>query len=223
MRSHVILVDNFYANPEAVRERALKSQYADISPTDYPGFASRVTIDSKSLKQRFGELVGAELNVDKARFTWGGFRFITRSSGMRPKVHADTAVDWAGMVYLTPDAPVEAGTGFYRHRSTGFESPPSDRQARALGYCDAAEFDDRVIRQDKADLSKWEVVGRVAPVYNRLVLFRGAEAYHAPLAGCGDSAETARLTHIFFFNVIPDPGVAAFRLPIEVESIGQAR
>jgi len=32
----------------------------------------------------------------------GGFRFITTESGMRGKVHADTAVDWAGMVYLTP-------------------------------------------------------------------------------------------------------------------------
>jgi hypothetical protein len=185
-----IVVDNFYAHPAAVRERALRSQYADISPTDYPGFASRMTIDSQSL------------------------RFITEKSARGSKVHADTAVDWAGMVYLTPDAPMSAGTGFFKHTTSGFDTPPTDRQARSLGYCDAAHFDDAVIRQDKADFSKWELIGQVEPVYNRLVLFRGGEQYHAPLGGCGDSPETARLTHIFFFNVVPDPGVAARRVPV---------
>jgi hypothetical protein len=209
-----IVVDNFYAHPAAVRERALRSQYADISPTDYPGFASRMTIDSQSLRRRFAELVGSELNVDAARFTWGGFRFITEKSARGSKVHADTAVDWAGMVYLTPDAPMSAGTGFFKHKPSGFDTPPTDRQARSLGYCDAAHFDDAVIRQDKADFSKWELIGQVEPVYNRLVLFRGGEQYHAPLGGCGDSPETARLTHIFFFNVVPDPGVAARRVPV---------
>ncbi|WP_410676924.1 DUF6445 family protein [Amycolatopsis sp. cmx-4-68] len=213
MRDRTIVVDNFYANPDAVRERALRSQYADISPTDYPGFGSRMTIDSQSLRRRFAELVGAELNVDTARFTWGGFRFITEESARASKVHADTAVDWAGMVYLTPDAPMSAGTGFFRHKPSGFDTPPTDRQARSLGYCDAAQFDDAVIRQDKADFSKWELIDQVEPMYNRLILFCGGEKYHAPLGGCGDSPETARLTHIFFFNVVPDPGVPASRIP----------
>ncbi|MET7746275.1 DUF6445 family protein [Streptomyces sp. NPDC005385] len=212
MQDRTIVVDNFYVNPGAVRERALRSQYADISPTDYPGFASRTTIDAQSLRQRFAGLVGAELNVDTARFTWGGFRFITEVSARKSKVHADTAVDWAGMVYLTPDAPMNAGTGFFRHRPSGFATPPTDRQARALGYCDAAQFDDEVIRQDKADLTQWELIGQVEPVYNRLVLFRGGEQYHAPMGGCGDSPGTARLTHIFFFNVVPDLGVPAHQI-----------
>ncbi|MFK0017396.1 DUF6445 family protein [Streptomyces sp. NPDC091027] len=213
MREAVIVVDNFYVNPGAVRARALQSHYADISPTDYPGFGSRMTIDAPSLRRRFAELVGGELNVDTERFTWGGFRFITEESGRGSKVHADTAVDWAGMVYLTPDAPASAGTGFFRHRESGLDTPPTDRQARALGYCDAAQFDDMVIRQDKADPGKWELLDQVAPVYNRLVLFRGGERYHAPLGGCGDSAATARLTHIFFFNVVPHPGIPAHRIP----------
>lgn len=214
MQSKVIIVDDFYAKPDAVRAKALKAHYADISPTDYPGFASKQTIDSASLQQRFSELIGAQLNVDSARFTWGGFRFITEDSGSRPKVHADVAVDWAGMVYLTPGAPSRAGTAFYRHRATGLESPPTDRAARAMGFADASEFDDKVIRPDKADLSRWEEIAHIGPVYNRLILFRGGDFYHAPLAGCGDSPESARLTHIFFFNVIPDPGTASRAVPV---------
>lgn len=216
MQDGTILVDGFYVNPDAVRERALRSQYADISLTDYPGFGSRSTLDAQSLRKRFAGLVGADLNVDTDRFTWGGFRFITGESARRSKVHADTAVEWAAMVYLTPDAPTSAGTGLFRHRSTGFDAPPTDRQARALGYCDAAQFDDVVIRADKADFSKWELVDQVEPVFNRLVIFRGSQRYHAPLGGCGDSPETARLTHSFFFNVLPDLGVPAHRISARV-------
>jgi hypothetical protein len=203
MHSRVIIVDDFYTKPEKVRALALTSDYADIATTDYPGYASRLRLETETLQSLFGALVGSELNVDKARFTWGGFRFITEESGKFAKVHADVAIDWAGMVYLTPSAPMSAGTAFFRHKETGFESPPTDRVARALGYSDASEFDDKVIRRDKADLSKWEQVARFEPVYNRLILFRGGEFYHAPIGGCGNSPETARLTHSFFFNERP--------------------
>jgi hypothetical protein len=212
MDNRVVIVDDFYANPDAVRTRALASAYANIEPTDYPGFASRLVLAADALKRVFSELLGTDLYIDKLRFTWGGFRSITVDTGSRPKVHADTAIDWAGMVYLTPGLPPSAGTALYRHRASGFMSPPTDRQARALGYADASEFEDQIIHPDKADLSKWEEVGRIAPVYNRLVLFRGGEQYHAPLAGCGVSPGTGRLTHNFFFNEMPAPGRAAFSI-----------
>jgi hypothetical protein len=207
MRSKLIVVDDFYTHPEKVRARALTSAYANIEATDYPGYASKMRLDAKLLRQRFGELIGAELNVDNARFTWGNFRFITEETGARAKVHADVAVDWAGMVYLTPDAPPSAGTGFFRHKQTALEGPPSNRQARALGFSNAQEFDDLVIRPDKADLSKWERTMAIEPRYNRLILFRGSEFYHAPLGGMGHDPQTARLTHIFFFNEYPRASV----------------
>ena len=203
MKSRVIVVDDFYAHPDKVRAQALNSAYANIEETDYPGYSSKVRLDAAMLRQRFGELISAEINVDNSRFTWGHFRFITEETGARAKVHADVAVDWAGMIYLTPEAPLRAGTGFFRHKETGLEAPPSNRQARALGYSDAQEFDDRVIRRDKADFSKWQRTTAIEPRYNRLVLFRGSEFYHAPMGGVGHDPKTARLTHIFFFNEYP--------------------
>ncbi|MCA1569495.1 MAG: DUF6445 family protein [Chloroflexi bacterium] len=212
MDNRVVIVDDFYANPDAVRRRALASDYANIEPTDYPGFASRLVLEVDALKRAFSDVLGTDLYVDDVRFTWGGFRSITVDTGSRPKVHADTAIDWAGMVYLTPGLPPSAGTGVYRHRASGFTSPPTDREARALGYADASEFEDQVIQPDKANLSKWEEIGRIAPVYNRLVLFRGGEQYHAPLAGHGRSPDTGRLTHNFFFNEMPAPGRFAYAI-----------
>ena len=217
MRNDVIVVDNFYTAPMRLRELALRSQYAEISATDYPGFASRLKLETKALEASFAKLIGAPLLLDKERFTWGGFRFITAESGSRPKVHADVAVDWAGMVYLTPNCDPSIGTALYRHKATGLEGPPTDRQARALGFCDACDFDDKVIRPDKADLSRWEVTTVVAPVFNRLVLFRSGENYHAPLGGCGDGPDAARLTHVFFFSEVPHRPVKRVRIsPVEI-------
>ncbi|WP_375790676.1 DUF6445 family protein [Bradyrhizobium sp. vgs-9] len=218
MKSKLIVVDDFYAHPERIRDRALSSAYANIEATDYPGYASKMRLDATQLRQRFGELIGADLNVDNARFTWGNFRFITAETGARAKVHADVAVDWAGMVYLTPDALPGAGTGFFRHKATGFEGPPSNRQARALGFANAQEFDDQVIRRDKGDLDKWECTMAIEPRYNRLILFRGSEFYHAPLGGMGHDPETARLTHIFFFNEYPRAAVVLGEVGADAQS-----
>lgn len=212
----IIIVDDFYAHPMKLREMALKSRYAEISATDYPGYASQMRLETDAIEQSFSKLIGTPLLIDRERFTWGGFRFITEESGSKPVVHADVAADWAGMVYLTPNCDMSLGTGLYQHKSSGFTGPPTDREARALGFCDAAEFDDRVIRPDKADLSKWELRRMIEPVFNRLVLFRGGDNYHAPLSGCGDSPETARLTHIFFFNERPGRAVCPVAIPSSV-------
>lgn len=203
MARDLIIVEDFYAQPMRLREMALRSRFAEISATDYPGYASQLCLATPAVERSFAKLIGAPLQIDRKRFTWGGFRFVTEASGLKPIVHADVAADWAGMVYLTPCCEMSTGTGLYRHKATGFQGPPTDREARALGFCDASEFDDDVIRPDKADLSKWELRHVIEPVFNRLVLFRGGDNYHAPIAGCGDGPETARLTHIFFFNERP--------------------
>lgn len=203
MRSKVIIVDDFYPNPDVIRERALQSEYADIASTRYPGYQTRLSIQNDAIKRTFEALIGSRVQVDRSRFTWGGFRFITGDSGRRTTVHADVNIDWAAMVYLTPGADMAAGTGFFRHRATGLEGPPTDRQARARGFADAHAFQQDVIGLDERDLSKWDLSATIAPVYNRLILFRGREFYHAPLAGLGDGPTSSRLTHSFFFNEVP--------------------
>ncbi|MBM7771683.1 hypothetical protein JOD54_001887 [Actinokineospora baliensis] len=211
MRSRVIVVDDFYPKPEVIRRRALESEYADITASRYPGYQTRVNVESDAIKRTFEALIGAHVQVDRSRFTWGGFRFITSESGRRSRVHADINIDWAGMVYLTENAG-SAGTGFFRHRETGVERPPTDREARALGFADAHEFQQRVVARDDADFAKWELTTSIAPVYNRLILFRGCEFYHAPLGGSGDDFATSRLTHSFFFNERAKVGQPAYAL-----------
>lgn len=209
MRSKVHVVDDFYADPDSVRAAALDSQFRSASRYNYPGWQSDRALTTDALRTAFETIIGAQVLVEPERLTWGGFRLITAETGQVTKVHADTAVDWAGMVYLTPDAPPSAGTAFFRHKETGLVQPPDDRTARGMGYADADAFEEQVARRDMADLALWDVVDWVAPVYNRLILFRGCEFYHAPLGGVGDSPQNARLTHNFFFNEVVQVPTAA--------------
>ncbi|MCP3033466.1 DUF6445 family protein [Halobacillus sp. A1] len=198
MDKKIILVEDFYSQPDQIRSLALDEQYASVAKLNYPGYQSHKVFSSDSLRISFEKLVGNQIVVDTDRFTFGGFRLITEETGSLPKVHADT-IDWAAMVFLTPDAPADKGLGFYRHKETGLEGPPSDHKARELGFEDATEFEREVIHRDQADLSCWELVSSVSPVYNRLVMFKGRELYHAPISGFGDSPENCRITHNFFF------------------------
>lgn len=200
MHAKIIVVDDFYANPDAVRESALRGHFQSASHYNYPGWQSDRALHTEALKEALGRIIGQSLVVDTDRFTWGGFRLISERTGRLTKVHADTGVDWAGMVYLTPRAPMSAGTGFFRHRESDLAGPPADAEARQWGFADAAQFERDVARRDMAKLDRWKLESWVGPLYNRLVLFRGCELYHAPLGGCGDAPDNARLTHNFFFN-----------------------
>ncbi|MEJ8545586.1 DUF6445 family protein [Brevibacillus borstelensis] len=203
METKVIIVEDFYTKPDVIRKLALQDQYASVAKFNYPGYQSHKIFSSEGLKIKIEQIIGRKIDVDTDRFTFGGFRLITEETGSLPKVHAD-AIDWAGMIFLTPNAPMDKGVGFFRHKATGLEGPPTDREARELGFEDACEFERQIIHNDQADLSKWELVSFVSPVYNRLVLFRGRELYHAPLGGFGDNLENCRLTHNFFFLELND-------------------
>ena len=200
MRKKIVVADNFYADPDAVRRTALNDTFKDFGKYNYPGWQASKMIKSSQLWPRFESILGAPLCRGADRFAFGAFRVISEQTGKLVKVHADTIVDWAAMVYLSPDAPSDGGTGFFRHKATGLTGPPTEERARKLGYPDRASFEENVVRPDMANLDRWELVGQVAPRYNRFVAFRGCELYHAPLRGWGDSPGNARMTHSFFFD-----------------------
>ncbi|MBM7412870.1 hypothetical protein JOE38_002693 [Clavibacter michiganensis] len=202
MKSDIIVIDDFYKDPDSVRAMALGSDFMSGAAHNYPGWQSTGSFAASPIKDAIEKAIGAEILADGDRFTWGAFRLITHETGAKTKVHADSGCDWAAMVYLTPSLPTGTGTGFYQHRETKLYGPPTDSAARDLGYRNAEEFEREVVRRDMADLSKWDIDTVVSARYNRLVLFRGGNYYHAPMGGAGEVVETARLTQNFFFDEV---------------------
>ena len=185
MQTSMMIVDNFYANPHEVRETALKQDFAVEG--NYPGYRTKAqnTDDVKKYVQN--------LIYDNAgNITWwsaeeynGAFQYTT--SHMRSWIHADHTTNWAMVIYLTPNAPLSAGTGLFKHLPTGCLKAPDDNDLRAR------------IEADGQDITKWALHAVAGNVFNRAVIYRG-NFYHMSMDYFGKNLQDGRLFQTFFFN-----------------------
>jgi len=187
------VIDNFYTDPYAVREFALQQTF-------YPGegavgHRTRKQFLSDSLRETFENIIGAKIPDHDNGFGWldeginGRFQYCP--AGTPSVFHCDIQ-RWAAVIYLTPDAPPQSGTSFYRHKETKiFHNTQIDWNA-GQGT--------KVFNQHTfLDSTPYEMVDTVGNIFNRLVLFDG-ELIHSGVNYFGWNIETSRLFHIFFFN-----------------------
>lgn len=190
MRFNSLTIDNFYANPMDVREFALRQEFKVRG--NYPGQRTESFLTDatkKTLRDILYPFAG-EITDWGGEYT-GSFQYTTASD--RSWIHADSTTDWAAVCYLTPDAPVSAGTGIFRHKQTGW-----------MNFDYKREHDEEYMRQsppchDSQDYTKWEMVDRVGNVFNRLIMYR-ADNYHVSLDYFGKDMYDGRLFQVFFFN-----------------------
>jgi len=104
-----------------------------------------------------------------------------------------------GLVYLTPNAPPNTGTSFWKHRKTGIISAPTPSDARRLRIS-VAELS-KILGRDKYERKKWYEINRAGNVYNRLVIFKAGHL-HSATAVFGTNNEDSRLTQVFNFSTL---------------------
>lgn len=188
MRINSIVVDDFYINPWQVREFALKQEFAVRG--NYPGQRT-VSFLNDSLKNTIQSIVGPHAgNVtywSEDQYT-GSYQYTVATD--RSWIHADSTTDWAGVCYLTPDAPLSSGTGLFRHIETG---------RRSYDYKTEKPEDAQEAWDECQDMTKWEIVDRIGNVFNRLILYR-ADNFHVSLDYFGKNIYDGRLFQVFFFN-----------------------
>lgn len=187
-RTNLIVVEDFYPNPYEVREFALKQTF---KPTGYaPGYRT-VQFFPEVLQQQIQKIL---LNHAGNIKTWsevcGSFNYTTAfcfKNWKGPVIHTDASSGWAGVLYLTPDAPVNSGTAIYKNKRLA-ESVFERTDYPAVGT-------------DWDDWTKWELQDMVGNRFNRLVLYRGNNA-HAPFQQnhFGHDMYTGRMTQVFFFT-----------------------
>jgi hypothetical protein len=191
MQISAYIIDNFYDDVDAVREFALTQEYS--VPGNYPGRRTKSFLND-SMKNTIESVVspfyGKVIYWSEEQYT-GAYQYTT--SRDRSWIHADQTTIWAGVCYLTPDAPLSAGTGLFKHKSTGLVMAPRNSD----GSYNTELL--KQINQDSQDMTKWELVDRLANVYNRLVLYRG-DYFHMSLDYFGQDLNDGRLFQTFFFN-----------------------
>jgi hypothetical protein len=178
MNLELMIVDDFYTKPDAVRDYALQQPF-DVKG-NYPGARTTPFLpdDVKNAIQYWMNPIGQITNwFEDAGYT-GAFQIATAQD--RTWIHADYYNKWAAVCYLTPDAPHSGGTGFYRHKQSGqFKRTDQDWE----GY----------------DYTKWDQFDKIGNKYNRLIIYRG-DLFHASLDYFGDNLQNGRLFQTFFFN-----------------------
>jgi len=178
-----LVIDNFYENPDKVREFALECNF-QYHPSNHKGCRTDVCYRFPGLKERFEQLIGRGIRNWEHYGTNGCFQYCIK--GDETVYHSDTQ-QYAGVLYLTPDAPPDSGTGLYRSRIT-----------KKMKY--APEEYHTVFRSGHLDETDFEIVDRIGNVYNRLILF-DAKCLHAGINYFGTNKENGRLFQLFFFDL----------------------
>lgn len=116
MEITTIIVDNFLERPDLVRESVLALPFEGTGP--YPGYRSdRAERDYEAyIKEKLEKI----LNLKIKEFKYDSFRFQLCTENVETWVHKDET-EWAGVLYLTPNAPVEAGTGIFYDTGNSYE------------------------------------------------------------------------------------------------------
>jgi hypothetical protein len=190
MNVNAICVDDFYNDVDEVRKMALGMEFGVRG--NYPGQRTE-PVFNQGVKDLINGIIrpyAGEITMWESEYT-GSFQYTTQRD--RSWVHADQTTTWAGVLYLTPDAPLSGGTGLFRHKETGLEMAPR----LADGSYDEATMSE--IYKDSQDMTKWEMTNFIGNVYNRLIIYRG-DIFHTSLDYFGRDLEDGRLFQTFFFN-----------------------
>lgn len=183
-KPRVWIVDDFYNNPDEIREFALSQEYHQGGIGR--GYIGRRTYEQflfPGLKEEFERIMGMKITQWEEHGMNG--RFQTNWAGDPLVFHADSQT-YAGMIYLTPKAPYSCGTTLLAHKKTRIRHVTE-------------EGSDRCFVQGNLDGTVYEPVDVIGNVYNRLAIF-DAQCLHTASNYFGYDAHTGRLWQMFFFD-----------------------
>jgi glycosyltransferase involved in cell wall biosynthesis len=180
----VIVVDNFYKNPDEVRALALtmpfeiKGNYPSLrtKPHVYPG-----------TKERFEQIVNRKITYWPTGDTSynGSFQYCTEKHSSW--IHRDS-LSYSCVIFLTKNPPPDSGTKLMIHKETNLRYTHGDK---AL---------EETLNKDSRNDSAWITIDRVGNLYNRAILFKGLQN-HISDRYFGDCLENGRLFQTFFFSI----------------------
>lgn len=120
-------------------------------------------------------------------------------------IHQDQNTVFAGVLYLTPDAPLDSGTSLFKKNASYDEE---------LYLKLIKENDERFKRKEPIDFSyhsMFDEVVRINNVYNTLILFEG-DIHHCANQFFGQTKQDSRLAQVFFITKIDANKQSSFPL-----------
>ncbi|HXC54951.1 MAG TPA: DUF6445 family protein [Rhizomicrobium sp.] len=197
----LLVRDDFYRDPDAVRARAQAMAYA--IPEGITGYSSNRVHHEPGIRRRIERILGARITRwDTDPDDGNGIFYMGLSRGARketPGVHTDEpADDVTIVVYLTPGLPAAYGTSLWRHKATGLIFEPDRADARRLGTT-LRKLRERLER-DSERRARWEEIDRAGYKYNRMVAYPSG-MLHSATRHYGGSLGEGRIYQTFRVGV----------------------
>jgi hypothetical protein len=162
----IIVIEQFYDNPDDVRKYVLNNlEYT--THIYHPGIRSN-HIEMENVKDKIESYLKPFFGkIDELLMS-----FQVNTCFEKSWIHKDDYSNLAGIIYLTPDAPVESGTDIYLSTETN---------------------------TDDKEFFRWKKQNHIGNIYNRLVLFRSDE-FHMSSKYFGNNIENGRLIQLLFIK-----------------------
>ena len=191
----ILVVDDFYKEPDAVRSFALQQQF-QYNEQYHKGRRTNQQFLFPGIKDRFESLLKKRITVWEKHPHNGVFQIC--KAGDQLVYHSDLQ-SYAAVVFLTPNAPLQAGLRTVRSKLTKLRRPPTEQDAKNANV-DITTLLGLTYGNKLLDGTAWDTVDLIGNVYNRLVLW-DAQLIHAAADYFGHDDTSARLFQIFFFDV----------------------
>lgn len=201
------IVDDILPNAEEVVARSLARTEWELGlpyrPETWPGMRAPGALlreELSAVEARVRALTGAqrlwkETDPDGATLNHNVIQVVGASeSGPRPHTDSRALCRFAAVIYLSPGAPPEAGTTFYRLRypdgglSGNLCPAPHTNLREALGVA-------------KLPLQAWHPELSIPNVFNRLLLYR-SDLVHSATDYFGQDLKDRRMTAVFFWMAV---------------------
>lgn len=193
------VVDNFFENPEAIREYALGCEYKSDSEGRWPGMRTEQLhlVDEELFHRICRRYFSLFFDVNNPNLRWtveAYFQKIKKTEDVG-WIHSDIGSLTSTIVYLTPDQDIGAGTSLYVPKEEGKDVMHTDKK---VAHYKGEMSDEECLPYCLENNSNFVETARIGNKYNRLVSFDGSLYHGANL----DRISDERLTLVFFTTMV---------------------
>lgn len=176
------VIDNFYDNPDTIRDHALGQKYEKLSSGFFMG---NDTIDKNIINDECREKIQKVFEGKSMKVTCARYRHARSNNQPLKYIHRNYGNGYHVIIYLTPDEinTTDDGICFYEHIK--------------MGKRPGKNYNEELLKKDSFNLINFKSYHIIDYKYNRAVIF-DYNFFHssANAIGYGDSLENCRLIQI---------------------------
>ena len=191
----ILVIDDFYDDPESMRKKALEDSFTDGGT--YPGRDTDNDNFTPEMVAKFASIVGGPI---RPAYHTGNFRLSVEGDSAIRHIHLDVGT-YVANICLTRDEDCEGGLALWKHKETGLEDILVNETMLVAKYgITGKQVEKEIILEHGQDESKFEQTSLIPYRFNRLVIISGNQLHSPWPQGFGNSPENGRLTQHFFFS-----------------------